>query len=407
MFERLLHVIGSPLARLWLRNSRASWRLLPTPESRTVSHSTGPNVDRILLVGSGIAVGYGVRTGDLALGGQLSRKVPGLTSRGASVETVTRSTMRVSGCAAILAGLDLTRYDALILALGTDEALNLVVASKFAERLESLFAWLDVHSPAGLAVLFVGIPDIPTIMDVPRAVSGAISHQCRILNNELKLACGTHALITYAPFRPPRADLLKEGDRHLYAIWAEILAPAVARVLDAQVEQPRKPSTIDEDARQRALDVLNILDSAPREQFDRIVNSARDLFGVAGASITFIDRQRQWTMASNGIDRIDSPRFSALGDATVNNGKMLVVPDASRDPHFSGHPWVVGRSQVRFFAGFPIEAADGQRIGALCLVDPTPRQFSVEEGSLLGRLALQVETELWGRQAKRGWLRRR
>lgn len=124
--------------------------------------------------------------------------------------------------------------------------------------------------------------------------------------------------------------------------------------------------------------------------------SARDLFGVAGASITFIDRDRQWTKASTGIDPMDTPRGSALCDATVNNGKMFVMNDASADPRFAGHPWVSGNSRVRFFAGFPIEAANGQRVGALCIVDSDPRTFSADEGSLLGKLANQVQTDLWG-----------
>lgn len=115
-----------------------------------------------------------------------------------------------------------------------------------------------------------------------------------------------------------------------------------------------------------------------------------------GASILFIDRDRQWTKASAGIDPMDTPRGSALGDATVNNGKMFVVDDAALDPRFNRHPWVTGSAQVRFFAGFPIEAANGQRVGALCIVDPTPRTLSADEGALLGKLAMQVQVDLWG-----------
>jgi GAF domain-containing protein len=93
---------------------------------------------------------------------------------------------------------------------------------------------------------------------------------------------------------------------------------------------------------------------------------------------------------------MDSPRGSALGDATVHNGKLFVIEDASLDPRFLGHPWVAGGSAVRFFAGFPIEASNGERIGALCISDPEPRKFSPAEDALLGMLARRVQVELWG-----------
>jgi GAF domain len=247
-----------------------------------------------------------------------------------------------------------------------------------------------------LSVVFVGIPDIPTIMKLPAVFSGLVGRRCERLDEQMKRACVDHPRAIYLPFIPPEGDLLQSGDRHTYARWAALIAPTVARILNTQLLNPRDPARIIERARQLALDDLHILDTAPDERFDRIVASARDLFGVAGASILFLDRDRQWTKASTGIDPMDTPRGSALADATVNNGKMFVLNDASMDERFSGHPWVTGRSRVRFFAGFPIEAPNGQRVGVLCLVDPAPRAFSELEGSLLGQLAQQVQTDLWG-----------
>ena len=54
---------------------------------------------------------------------------------------------------------------------------------------------------------------------------------------------------------------------------------------------------------------------------------------------------------------------------------------------------------MRFFAGYPLEAPDGRRVGALCVVDTSPRSFSKPEEALLRALTLRVQVELWAPRA--------
>lgn len=397
MFRTMRHLLFAPLIASWLRTSTHSWRLLPTPGPRPRTHAAGPNADRVLLVGSGVAVGYGVTSGDLALGGYLARGVTAATRRGSAVDTVSQLGLRVHGCAELLATLNLGRYDAVVMTLGTDEALHLVTARAFRSDLRRLFDWLDKVAPARLGVVIVGIPDVTSIMKIPRRWVRLVQIQCALLDTELKKLSGEHPRITYLPFTPAPVDLERDGDRHFYAAWAALMTPTIARVLDAQIADPRDPATILELRRQLALDDLHILDTENEPRFDQIAADARDLFGVRGASITFIDRDRQWSKSAVGMGAADSPRGSALGDATVQNGKLFVVEDAKSDQRFVGHPWVAGGTAIRFFAGFPIEAANGERVGALCISDTKPRTFTAAEDALLGMLARRVQRELWGR----------
>lgn len=50
---------------------------------------------------------------------------------------------------------------------------------------------------------------------------------------------------------------------------------------------------------------------------------------------------------------------------------------------------------ARFYAGCAIEAPDGQRIGALCVMDVRPRQFTEEHSGLLRQTAQSVQLRLW------------
>jgi GAF domain-containing protein len=70
-----------------------------------------------------------------------------------------------------------------------------------------------------------------------------------------------------------------------------------------------------------------------------------------------------------------------------------VINDALAHPEFRELP-MVRSGRVRFYAGHPIEAPNGMRVGALCLTDPTPRAFDRSDEALLRELALRVQAAL-------------
>lgn len=57
---------------------------------------------------------------------------------------------------------------------------------------------------------------------------------------------------------------------------------------------------------------------------------------------------------------------------------------------------VIGAPFVRFYAGAPVHEANGQPIGTLCLMDPTPRAFNSEQTKSLRDFADLIEHELNG-----------
>ncbi len=59
----------------------------------------------------------------------------------------------------------------------------------------------------------------------------------------------------------------------------------------------------------------------------------------------------------------------------------LMVTDASRDPRFHDNPLVTGPPFIRFYAGEPLHASNGQAIGTLCLIDPSPRLLDLREAT--------------------------
>ncbi|MBX9718374.1 MAG: SpoIIE family protein phosphatase [Microbacteriaceae bacterium] len=148
---------------------------------------------------------------------------------------------------------------------------------------------------------------------------------------------------------------------------------------------------IDEMARQRALDDMGILDTPPEERFDRVTRLARQLFGVETAAVNLIDGDRQWAKAVSGIGPVEMPRDASMCTVTIQHDEPLVVPDLSADPAHA-HKMVPGL--LNFYAGFPLYAPGGERIGAFCVYDSQPRHFSARETEMLRDLAGWVQQEL-------------
>lgn len=151
----------------------------------------------------------------------------------------------------------------------------------------------------------------------------------------------------------------------------------------------------DETRRVAALDSLHLMGTPGEERFDRITRLARELFNVPQAEVTLLDDKNQFTKSPQTPGR--SPwieRVNSLCDVTIQSDGMLIIPDASQDARFNTRSSVAGEGKIRFYAGRPLTVGDGQRVGALCVIDKVPREFSAEQQALLEEMSLWVEREL-------------
>jgi PAS domain S-box-containing protein len=151
---------------------------------------------------------------------------------------------------------------------------------------------------------------------------------------------------------------------------------------------------LDEPRRLAVLLNLNILDTPPEERFDRITRMAARLFHVPIALVSLIDKRRQWFKSRVGVDILESPRRTSFCTHTMLQDGVFVVEDAASDLRFADNPMVTENPHVRFYAGYPIAAPDGSKIGTLCLIDNAPRHFSEDERALLRDLAGMVAHEV-------------
>lgn len=158
---------------------------------------------------------------------------------------------------------------------------------------------------------------------------------------------------------------------------------------------PSSPSSTPEPTRIQALRDLSILDMPPEERFDRLTRLARRLFDVPVALVHLVATDRLWFRPPAERRGIRHPEEHDLGYLLHEEGRLIVIPDTREDERLRDEP-LVQRDDgegVRFIAGAPVRAPDGDRLGTLFIMDREPRELDEDDRSLLRDLGDLVERE--------------
>lgn len=156
----------------------------------------------------------------------------------------------------------------------------------------------------------------------------------------------------------------------------------------------KPPIPDNENERLHALTELNILDTPIQESFERITRLAKSLFKVPIVAFSLVDNERQWFKSIQGLDICETSREVSFCGHTICQDELLIVNDSVKDARFADNPLVTGEPHIRFYAGYPVRAADKYKIGSLCLIDTVPREFSPEELAGLRDLVALIEAEI-------------
>lgn len=150
----------------------------------------------------------------------------------------------------------------------------------------------------------------------------------------------------------------------------------------------------EEEVRLETLRSLKILDTPQEERFDRLTRMAKRIFGVPIALVSLVDANRQWFKSCIGLDVSETSRDISFCGHAILGDEVFIIPDATQDKRFAENPLVLNEPAIRFYAGCPLKAWNGTKIGTLCIIDTVPRQISDEDLRTLEDLASMVEREM-------------
>jgi len=138
-----------------------------------------------------------------------------------------------------------------------------------------------------------------------------------------------------------------------------------------------------------------VLDTAPGHALDLIAEIAATVCGTPMAIVSIVDADRVWFVAARGLGEIrQAPAEPGLCASALAAEGLYLVTDAAIDPRARDHPLVSDAPGVRFYAGAPIVAADGHRLGVVAALDTGPRQLTETQTTVLTQLAALVVEHL-------------
>jgi hypothetical protein len=196
----------------------------------------------LLLVGGGIAVGYGVLSHDLALGGGLARHLTALSGRGTLVDILAGPDEQMAGSPTLLGKVSLTSYDAIVATFGGSESARLLSRRRWRLQLAAMLDYVEGIAPQRFHVFVVAVP---IVAGIPGVWGRQTGRQAVLFNEQSRLECENRTMASFVSMALLPAHVQEPMDRRTYDEWAGIIAPQLVTVLDGLVlvreQQLRRP----------------------------------------------------------------------------------------------------------------------------------------------------------------------
>lgn len=155
------------------------------------------------------------------------------------------------------------------------------------------------------------------------------------------------------------------------------------------------PALVTETQRLQALAEYGLGSDRALPSLDAVVQIAARMFDMPVSAVNMIGNDHVFFAASTGLDgEVDMRRDVSFCAHAITQDDVLVVPDAQLDERFFDNPLVTGSAQLRFYAGVPLLSPEGHALGALCIIDARPREFSQADRLRLRELARMASDRL-------------
>jgi GAF domain-containing protein len=136
------------------------------------------------------------------------------------------------------------------------------------------------------------------------------------------------------------------------------------------------------------------MDSFPNDALDRVTALAARLFDAPISVVSVVDDGRTWLKSHYGAELEQILREIDLSASATVYDQPIIIEDATADDRVRENPLVTGPLSLRFYAGVPLRALDGQTVGTLAVLDTRPHSVSETDVANLEDLAALVMGQL-------------
>lgn len=389
-------VLGSRLRGLGDRAAR-----LAAPDGAPLAHAPGADPDRVVVVGVGPTTSAAVDSVDQSLAGQLARRLVTATGRGSLVEAPVAGRALLGEVVDALGARDLSAHDAVVVVLGLDDAAAVWTDAAWTGLVQGLVDTLERVASSSTELVVVGLPRPSALAELDLPDGGIADRWVAEVNALTREVLAGRELTSFVPAPVPPAAVDEPLDDAAAVDLHRLVAESVVRVLATRLTRhaeeadrglaPSRAARLAPQPVERLLAdplALRLRDGERVPRLDAIVAHARALFGTEGATFTVLDDRVQWNVARDGHDETSRPIEASLCRTTITGSRPYVLSSGEGDV-------LLPDSDLRFYAGYPVESPEGVRIGALCVFDSHARDAASVDVDLLRDLALAIQREVW------------
>ena len=141
---------------------------------------------------------------------------------------------------------------------------------------------------------------------------------------------------------------------------------------------------------------LGLVDRAEELSFDHLTQLATLLLEAPVALVSIIDfaNDRQFFKSIQGLpepwySKGETPLCYSVCQHVVIQNSPLIIPNSSEHPLVSDNPAIQGLN-VAAYLGVPVHDPHGQALGAICIIDDKPRNWTDNDVEKLQSLAICV-----------------
>jgi diguanylate cyclase (GGDEF)-like protein len=130
------------------------------------------------------------------------------------------------------------------------------------------------------------------------------------------------------------------------------------------------------------------------ERFERITRVARRALQVPVAAITLLNDEKQWFKSAAGWGISELPRADSVCRLTVEENRLVTIPNLVEDARTAQSPIVVSAPRFRAYAAHPLVDQHNHVTGTMCVFALQPREFTAADRQTIADLAAMSQREL-------------
>ena len=129
-------------------------------------------------------------------------------------------------------------------------------------------------------------------------------------------------------------------------------------------------------------------------QFKDLTKLAARVAGTDISLVNIIDSFTQWSVSAYGFPTTQTPREDSVCQYTIMSNDHLEIQDLAGDERFLDKFFVKDDPNLRYYFGVPLTTAEGNNLGALCVLDTEIKSLSQEKIELMKIIADEIVNRL-------------